>query len=820
MDLSPRATKAAILVSDSLSGTAPKPPKRKRDGDSEGGMGRDEGNSDEVPTSQPDADAGYQKGLLENAKKRAKRGAEVTAKPEQVVVVKDSDDEDDPIEAYDESGDKLSSAAKQPQSKANQRPHTPFPSNPFSRVITRGYDSSRTHPTKSKPIAKEVDKSRGRHPEPSSDDELGMPCKTEGSRKPLSSSSKTSKPSSSNSLPRTSSNSTTASTKYPHRESEAASTNPQGDGRKLAASAQSQLNQSPVVLSPFAEKLPPPPVLVNEDEHCADHRERRRKYPEQFEEGKKVQDSMKPRRDRPTPYTSTPFKPPSSNASSNKPDPSASTSSTNPIKTRSTRSNYFPPAQSDPTGRADAGPSRDRATSSFESMQDKAILNLQVALETPPGSLEPDSCPPEPTEPFPIEFQNTPPVTRSRTKQALTSTPIDVDSFIPTPSKPPPNNQDSTLARKTQKQQERVRVERTRTSAQQQIATADRVRADAEAQLKRTQALLQARTEELSVAQAFMVTADRVSVAEVVRAVEEVNDLVFQCAVDLSDAVLDARATRRAKGTDDVDRAKKEKEKEKEKERAVAQEAVGVEWGEGLVRRLSKDIVDAHEGEESTVLFEAMLQNMLINMCAGVIQTLCFTDSAVDQHLKGVWERVKRAHEPSIAKNWLSMTAKHASETAPIDHSNAALGRVAGGLRSLMLVAGWQGLSSLSDEAPIIAGKVKTLIAKALCIREMTMEGVLSAEVEVFAPPNDWLFDESCMVDAYAFEDGPTRPGEKGNRRRKKDLKKTVCATALGVRWCKTKPKGGEANGEKETRVELVLKPKVLLYSTLEEGEV
>ncbi|KAF6752154.1 hypothetical protein DFP72DRAFT_905071 [Ephemerocybe angulata] len=307
-----------------------------------------------------------------------------------------------------------------------------------------------------------------------------------------------------------------------------------------------------------------------------------------------------------------------------------------------------------------------------------------------------------------------------------------------------------------------------------------------------------------------MVTADRVSVAEVVRAVEEVNDLVFQCAVDLADAVLDARATGKAKGifqTVGVEGKGK------------AREAVSKEWGVEVVRRLERDVLDVDEGEESTVLFEAMVQNVLIEACAGMTKTLCFTDSAVDQHLKGVRERIQRTHEPSIAKNWLSMTANHASESTPTDHTIEVITRC---LWNLVLLAGWQESSSSRTEAPIIADKVKTLMSKSLGIREMVMQGVLSAEVEVVFPQKECWFDESCMTDTYALDGGgSSRAGAKAKKHQemggagRDTFKRAVCATALGVTCSKPKAKV-EGEGAK---AELVLKPKVLLYSTLEEGD-
>ncbi|KAF5317078.1 hypothetical protein D9611_003546 [Ephemerocybe angulata] len=803
--------------------------KRKRR--DEGDMGRDEGSCDEIPTSQPDEDMQYQNGAFENAKKRTKRVAELTVFPTKpkakVIIVPDSGNESDPIDKFE---DEFAAGA----SKRAQSTHS-----------RHAYNSCNVS-AKPNSVSKESDVCRRTYPEPSTsdDDELLMQYKPrkspEASCKPLSSSSKSTKPPSSNSLPGPSLNTTGTSIYFTRQTRE----HERHDAREkqLASTMESSTTRAPLVMSPFALDLAnDPPSTLNG--RRADYSKPQPAHTDANKPAAKIRDQM--RRAAPSGYPSKPFKPPGSSASAshhnNKP-PSGS-SSTKPTPTTSTRPNHPPQQRPDPAGtHSRSGPSRERATSPFETQQENAIQGLLGRLKES-ASIDADSHPPTTvSRPSAIRADSPFPETRSRTRQKRPPSPIDVDSYMipepdpgPSSSKPAPASTSSKPAPPPptpppastpppddlphKYQQLQKRLAQTTQQANQRLAEASRLQADAEARLERTQALLRTRTEELSVAQAFMVTADRVSVAEVVRAVEEVNDLMFQCAVDLADAVLDARVARTAKGIPSQTAGVNGKGKG----RLTAREAVFKEWGVEVVRRLERDILDVDVGEESTVLFEAMVQNVLIEACAGVTKTLCFTDSTVDRHLKGVRERIQRTHEPSIAKNWLSMTANHASESTPTDHTIEVITRR---LWNLVLLAGWQESSSSRTEAPIIADKVKTLMSKSLGIRKMVMQGVLSAEVEVVFPQKECWFDEACMTDTYALDSGggSSRAGAKAKKAQgmggtgKDTFKRAVCATALGITCSKPKAKA-EGEGEKGAKAELVLKPKVLLYSTLEEGD-
>ncbi|KAF6748619.1 hypothetical protein DFP72DRAFT_1174057 [Ephemerocybe angulata] len=561
-----------VLFGESSKSEAGK--RKRRD---EGEIGRDEGSCDEVPTSQPDEDMQYQNSAFENANKRTKRVAELTVFPTKAKA-----------KVIDKFEDEFAAgASKRAQSKHSRH----------------AYNSCNVS-AKPSSVSKVSDACRRTYPEQSTsdDDELLMQYKPrkspEASCKPLSSSSKSTKPPSSNSLPGPSFNATGTSVYFTKQTRE----HERHDTRENqpASTMESSLTRAPLIMSPFApDTANDPPSTLN-----GRRAENSKPQPAHTDANKPAVKRDQMRRAAPSGYPSTPFKPPGSSASSSHHNnkPPSSSSSTKPTPTASTRPNH-PPQQHTRT-HSRSGPSRERATSPFETQQEKAIQGLLSTLEES-ASTDSDSHPlTTASRPSAIRIDSPFPETRSRTRQKRPPSPIDVDSYMipepdpaPSSSKPAPAPTSSKPAPPApapppastpppddlphKYQQLQKRFDQITQQANQHLAEASRLQADAEARLERTEALLRTRTEELSVAQAFMVTADRVSVAEVVRAVEEVNDLVFQCAVDLSDAVLDARAGRKAKGifqTVGVEGKGK------------AREAVFEEWGR---ERLEKDVLDA-----------------------------------------------------------------------------------------------------------------------------------------------------------------------------------------------------------------------------------
>lgn len=145
--------------------------------------------------------------------------------------------------------------------------------------------------------------------------------------------------------------------------------------------------------------------------------------------------------------------------------------------------------------------------------------------------------------------------------------------------------------------------------------------------LEQTKQLLEARTEENKVAQAFMTTADHFSIADVSRLVDQLNDEIFQCAMDMSDAVLK-----------DKDSSPSYSSAENEAWQPRFEEActkVAEILGEDSVSALR---AGAEKGD--LILFECFAQTLFVYRCSEVVHRFSMENDEVNHYIGGLWGHV------------------------------------------------------------------------------------------------------------------------------------------------------------------------------------
>lgn len=147
--------------------------------------------------------------------------------------------------------------------------------------------------------------------------------------------------------------------------------------------------------------------------------------------------------------------------------------------------------------------------------------------------------------------------------------------------------------------------------------------------LSKTKSLLATRTEELDLAQAFMTTADRVSVADVKRMVSRLNDDIFQCAMSLSDSLLERKTSWQRECALAPEASMQAREE--------ARKHLVTKYGEPLVVRLENE----SRAEETSILFESLVQSVWVYRCWSTIKRFYYTDHNVEKVLRELWERVK-----------------------------------------------------------------------------------------------------------------------------------------------------------------------------------
>lgn len=329
-----------------------------------------------------------------------------------------------------------------------------------------------------------------------------------------------------------------------------------------------------------------------------------------------------------------------------------------------------------------------------------------------------------------------------------------------------------------------------------------------EKELDKSKKLLDSRAQELSVAQAFMTTADHYSIADVSNMVEQLNDEFFQCAMDMSDALLQHRDAPSA--TDSSNR----------KWRDILEDScrlVAGRWNDDALARLETDIA-----QDDTVMFECIVQNAFVIEFQEIIGALCFDNKEIDRYLRNLWKAVLTSRKSSIqiylgqvnpdiptlpgpeempiAKNWLAITTA-ASTGQTRDHSQ--LMRY---LYALLVVAGWREPPDSKVLEHVARKRIVDMTAKAGKIRDMIFRGILSTDVEVFSYKSSRDFDSATMQDAYEV---PERPGST-SRVKPVGGGPIVCSTGLGLRYVIRRPNSTSSG----SRREVVLKSKVLLHST------
>ena len=127
-------------------------------------------------------------------------------------------------------------------------------------------------------------------------------------------------------------------------------------------------------------------------------------------------------------------------------------------------------------------------------------------------------------------------------------------------------------------------------------------------------------------------------------------------------------------------------------------------------------------------------------------------------------------------------------------------------LINLLVVAGWQPASEARDTFLAAFGNRLLVIGKlAIQLNKAVGEDITSGDLEAISVPPDAAFDPAIMDDAYADERA---------RRGKASVEKRVVATTdMGLHRMARRYR----EGKYECETMIVLKPKVVLYSALED---
>ncbi|KAF6748677.1 hypothetical protein DFP72DRAFT_915787 [Ephemerocybe angulata] len=304
-----------------------------------------------------------------------------------------------------------------------------------------------------------------------------------------------------------------------------------------------------------------------------------------------------------------------------------------------------------------------------------------------------------------------------------------------------------------------------------------------EDELMKAKALLDARTQELKVSQAFITTADQYSIADISRMVEQLNEEIFNFAMNISDAVFQSTTNTQVDETIPG--------------YIEAHQAAVRRWGESTILRLRADF---GKDAPDTILFESLIQHVLVCWCYEIIQPFNFVEDDMGTGLDQIWKGIIEKHETAVAKNWLSMTSSELPRPDSIRNDS-----ILKKLKDLMIASGWRENGESARLMTTTCENLDEIMKKAIGLRDAVVHGVLSVEVEIIRANQGIQFNPATMQDA--FDIGQDRNAGVPERQM------VLCGTSLGI-WCVRRNKSASTSGNQRMK-EVVLRAKVLLPSAL-----
>ncbi|KAF6748681.1 hypothetical protein DFP72DRAFT_1144115 [Ephemerocybe angulata] len=303
--------------------------------------------------------------------------------------------------------------------------------------------------------------------------------------------------------------------------------------------------------------------------------------------------------------------------------------------------------------------------------------------------------------------------------------------------------------------------------------------------------LLDDRAEELTVARTFLNSADQHSPADVVEALRHLNEEIYQCAISLGDVVLTGSANELYASGEDVRRAERYQRK------------FAKQWDSTLLSRLTEEV---KQGD--TVVLEGVVRHHLSIWCKEIISTFSAIDQVRGPLLDYLGRHVYSSKGRLVARNWFALTYSHLNGLEEVDTSS-----IERNLRETMRAAGWMPTPDASEESsrrvpPDVLENVRLISKKALEIKAMIIEGVLSSDLQPYVLDAGTPFAPDEMDDEDSA--GTSMADSRANHGSLQD-RHVACTTALGLQKFAPAPTFGGGREYGALLRTLLLKPKVLL---------
>jgi len=309
-----------------------------------------------------------------------------------------------------------------------------------------------------------------------------------------------------------------------------------------------------------------------------------------------------------------------------------------------------------------------------------------------------------------------------------------------------------------------------------------------EAQHGLTRELLEARTIELKGAQSFLITADKLSGAEVSAMVEGLNGEIHQAAAFMAE-FFEFPELKAGPGDDGT---------------------IGRTWIEEILGPTMLKGLSSVRHCEDPLVVQIALQACMTGFAARVI-TAWHLDESKDQNLVlNIYSHMREtAEHEAIPGRWRGLTRMYARQLrhSQSDVFSSLRSIIMGHLSHVLVKAGCAADLPTVQEVlrSRLCDRMSAIVGSTLRLHQALGEEITSADLEVIWIPSGLLFDPATMED----DSGQSTVGN--GKDQKNDY--VLCTIALGLQLL---VRAGSKGGKRSLQKTDILKPKVILHSVTE----
>ncbi|KAI0643477.1 hypothetical protein C8Q79DRAFT_915289 [Trametes meyenii] len=304
--------------------------------------------------------------------------------------------------------------------------------------------------------------------------------------------------------------------------------------------------------------------------------------------------------------------------------------------------------------------------------------------------------------------------------------------------------------------------------------------------------LLDTRTAELKEAQTYLSKVDDVTDSEVLRLVQVINSQIFQMSAQISDDFQTSYGT--YKGREPA-------------ERTVSR----LEKSSCVVPDLPRVLYIANHRDDP-ILVQLALQAVLATILCDIASPWKAVSTQHDTLLQSVYaEMCKNAEPQSVFGRWRTMTLTYLRGLVPDqgEVTSKVVNKLVNFISAILIICGTG--ESMEDMRQFIEQQygqaLQELAMHVIDFRRTVGERVVSRDLYIMTVPPGTPFSSSSMEDEYADAKTPSAGGP------------AFCTSSLGLVREEHRPpdSGAQVDDDEHRRQVILLKPKVILRSTVED---